>query len=212
MNNSFKDSTFGFVNASNFNTSNNNVSNCNKRQLPLFCKKLSVIVVFSLGLLLSACEPHTGETIVSTESASGLNSIEIDLDGPTNIVSISEEINALPLSCRNSVIIEAFEKQQSDVQIKGCGNVDKILADDNKGSRHQKFIVQLEGIQPKHTILIAHNIDLAPKIDSLSHGDNVVFYGQYEYNPQGGVVHWTHHDPAARHQHGWIDHQGQRYQ
>ena len=174
--------------------------------------KLGLALAISSGLLLSACERQTGETLVSAEGGHSLSSIDVDLEGSAEIGNIADEIKALPISCQNSVIIEAFNNQQSEVQVKGCGKVKKILADDVEGSRHQRFIVQLEDVKPNHTVLIAHNIDLAPKIEALSQGDDVVFYGQYEYNQQGGVVHWTHHDPAARHQHGWIEHQGQRFQ
>ncbi len=103
----------------------------------------------------------------------------------------------------------AFDNQQSDVQVRGTGEVTRLLSDDNEGSRHQRFIVTLPTGQ---TVLIAHNIDLAPRIDALRQGDEVSFYGEYEWNPQGGVVHWTHHDPAGRHPGGWIDHAGHRYE
>lgn len=176
------------------------------------CVKLGSALIVGSTLLLSACEPKTGETIASADNASTLNGTGITLDNESDNASISEEINAFSLSCRNSLIVNAFEQQQSAVQVKGCGKVKAILADDNQGSRHQRFIVQLEDVVPKHTVLIAHNIDLAPKIETLHQGDDVVFYGQYEYNPQGGVVHWTHHDSAARHQDGWIEHKAQRFQ
>ena len=84
-----------------------------------------------------------------------------------------------------------------------------ILPDDNDGSRHQRFILRLESGQ---TVLIAHNIDLAPRIDSLSEGNLVEFYGEYEWNSRGGVVHWTHHDPRGSHVDGWLKHDGQTYQ
>jgi hypothetical protein len=102
----------------------------------------------------------------------------------------------------------AYENHQSDVQVKGSGTVIRILKDDNKGSRHQKFILKLSSGQ---TILIAHNIDLAPKINSISKGDQVQFYGEYEWNKKGGVVHWTHHDPKGRHVGGWLKHNGSTY-
>jgi len=103
----------------------------------------------------------------------------------------------------------AYENRQSDVQVEGAGRVVKVLPDDNEGSRHQKFILELGSGQ---TILIAHNIDLAPRIPGLREGDSVAFYGEYEWNDKGGVVHWTHHDPQGRHVDGWLKHQGKRYQ
>nr|WP_283102761.1 DUF3465 domain-containing protein [Shewanella abyssi] len=106
-------------------------------------------------------------------------------------------------------ISQAFSRQQSGIQVQSRGVVTRLLADDTKGSRHQRFIVTLANGQ---TLLIAHNIDLAPKIESLQAGDNISFYGVYEYNDRGGVVHWTHHDPQGRHVGGWLKHQGKTYQ
>jgi len=109
----------------------------------------------------------------------------------------------------DSLIQAAYENRQSDVQVEGAGRVFKVLPDDNEGSRHQKFILELASGQ---TLLIAHNIDLAPRIPDLHEGDRVSFYGEYEWNERGGVVHWTHHDPQGRHVDGWLKHQGKRYQ
>lgn len=115
-------------------------------------------------------------------------------------------------SAKNSadaVLAEAFDQHQSDLQIQGNGEVIKILDDDTKGSRHQRFILRLNSGQ---TLLVAHNIDLAPRISSLETGDAVEFYGEYEWNSKGGVIHWTHHDPRARHEAGWLKHDGRTYQ
>ncbi|OIN04846.1 hypothetical protein BFR47_05800 [Oceanisphaera psychrotolerans] len=103
----------------------------------------------------------------------------------------------------------AYQNRQSDVQVEGRGRVSRLLADDNKGSRHQRFLLALPSGQ---TLLIAHNIDLAPRIDGLKVGDTVAFYGEYEWNDKGGVVHWTHHDPRGRHPGGWLKHNGRLYQ
>ncbi|MDC9726111.1 MAG: DUF3465 domain-containing protein [Gammaproteobacteria bacterium] len=102
-----------------------------------------------------------------------------------------------------------FQQQRSDVQLEVSGTVIKLLADDLQGSRHQKFIINASD---NHTLLIAHNIDLAPRIDKLKQGDLVSVYGEYEWNKKGGVLHWTHHDPAGKHIGGWIKHQGKTYQ
>ena len=107
------------------------------------------------------------------------------------------------------VLQQALKNRQSDLQVQGEGVVIKILPDDVKGSRHQRFILRLSGGQ---TLLIAHNIDLAPRINGLSKGDNVAFFGEYEWNAKGGVLHWTHHDPKGRHIDGWLKHDGKIHQ
>lgn len=103
----------------------------------------------------------------------------------------------------------AFERRASDLQVRAHGEVVRVLPDDDDGSRHQRFILRTSTGQ---TLLVAHNIDLAPRVRGLAVGDRVEFYGEYEWNPRGGVVHWTHHDPAGRHADGWIEHDGRRYE
>jgi hypothetical protein len=93
--------------------------------------------------------------------------------------------------------------------INGTGTVTHILADDTEGSQHQKFILSLANGQ---TLLISHNIDLAPRIGSLKKRDIVSFYGEYVWNEKGGLVHWTHHDPAGNHEGGWLRHNDVIYQ
>lgn len=107
------------------------------------------------------------------------------------------------------VITQALNKRQSGVQVMGEGVVQTLLSDDNQGSRHQRFILRLASGQ---TVLVAHNIDLAARIASIRTGDTVEFHGVYEWNDKGGVVHWTHHDPAGRHTAGWLKHGGRTYQ
>lgn len=113
------------------------------------------------------------------------------------------------LSTSDNALKKAFDQKISRLQVGGSGKVIKILQDDNQGSRHQRFILQLKSSQ---TLLVAHNIDLAPKIENLKVGDHVNFYGEYEWNSEGGVIHWTHHDPGGRHEGGWIHHDGKMYQ
>jgi Protein of unknown function (DUF3465) len=55
-------------------------------------------------------------------------------------------------------------------------------------------------------VLVAQNIDLAPGITGLRVGDLVAFRGVYEWNPEGGTVHWTLHDPSDDHPAGWLRH------
>ena len=108
-----------------------------------------------------------------------------------------------------SLIQQAFDRHQSNVQVQSVGRVKAVLADDNEGSRHQKFIL---GLENGLTVLVAHNIDLAPRIKNIQKVDTVEFYGEYEYTEKGGVIHWTHHDPQNRHVGGWLKHEGEIYQ
>ena len=109
----------------------------------------------------------------------------------------------------DQVLSSAFENRKSNLQVRGSGIVLRNLADDTRGSRHQKFILKLSSGQK---LLIVHNIDLAPRISALDKGDSVDFYGEYEWNSKGGVVHWTHHDPGGHHVNGWLKHNGRKYQ
>ena len=113
-----------------------------------------------------------------------------------------------PTATGGSEVAAAFKARRSDVMVGGRGEVNRVLPDDNDGSRHQRFILRLaDGI----TLLVAHNIDLAPRIDGLAVGDTVEFKGEYEFNERGGVLHWTHDDPAGRHLDGWLKHRGRTY-
>lgn len=109
----------------------------------------------------------------------------------------------------NSSVIRAYQEQKENSLVSGSGKVVKILSDDLKGSKHQRFILR---ISSDLTVLIAHNIDLAPRIPTLQVGKTVTFKGQYEYQARGGVIHWTHHDPQGRRQGGWLEYEGKRFQ
>ncbi|PQJ27440.1 DUF3465 domain-containing protein [Rubritalea profundi] len=125
-------------------------------------------------------------------------------------VKSSGGISGLPNGSTSSEqVTDAYNDHRSGVQMSGEGVVSKILADDTKGSRHQRFILRLDN---GHTLLMAHNIDLAPRINHLKVGDEISFNGVYEWNNKGGVIHWTHDDPNGRHQAGWLKKNGSVYQ
>jgi hypothetical protein len=118
--------------------------------------------------------------------------------------------NVLPSATeQDSDIAQLFRARKSGVVVEGAGSVEKLLPDDLDGSRHQRFILRLA---PGSTLLVSHNIDLAPRIESLRVGDEVRFRGQYEWNERGGVVHWTHHDPAGERPGGWLHHASKTYE
>jgi hypothetical protein len=147
--------------------------------------KSTGLLWISLILVVAACNRHGDK---------------VSILAPATLTSVA----APPTQLDSAITTRA-----AHVQVEGQGSIVTILPDDNDGSPHQRFIVKLPS---GHTLLIAHNIDVAPRIDDLSKGDPVSFRGEYVWNEKGGVIHWTHHDPAGRHPAGWIKHHGELFQ
>ena len=101
----------------------------------------------------------------------------------------------------------AYAKADTGRWIEDSGFVRRLLSDDDDGSRHQRFVIQLSSRQ---TLLIAHNVDVAERIP-LSLGDRITFRGVYEWNDLGGLVHWTHRDPMGVEQGGWVRYRRRTY-
>jgi cold shock CspA family protein len=157
------------------------------KTLPIKAALLILLCLASLYLWFTRVSPN--HSLVSSTSAAD----------ETNLNTYQAPQSQAPQS----------QDPQSGAQMGGVGVVERVLADDNDGSRHQRFILRLASGQ---TLLIAHNIDIANRIEALSSGDRVDFYGQYQSNPEGGVIHWTHHDPDGNHVAGWLKHNGIVYQ
>jgi Protein of unknown function (DUF3465) len=111
--------------------------------------------------------------------------------------------------CNDGLLADAYRNHRRRVEVCGHGVISRVLPEDPQGSRHQRFIVRLPQNQ---TLLVAYNIELAPRIQGLRSGMPIEFAGEYEWNPQGGIVHWTHHNPGGRHLAGWIHYDGRTYQ
>ncbi len=171
----------------------------NKKNLSIGAIIVVLIAAF-FGIDLQQFQSETSNTpFTSTARTSQTEKEQLDV-----------QRDALQDDAQGVQLIErAFERKQSDLQVRASGQVIAVLADDNEGSRHQKFILKLNNGQ---TVLVAHNIDLAPRIANIAKGDTVEFFGEYEYSDKGGVIHWTHHDPANKHVAGWLKHQGRTYQ
>jgi hypothetical protein len=149
-------------------------------------KHIFLLIILSL---LIACKQNHAESVNANNNTANL----------TAAVQTQEQ---------NASVVQAFQNKKSNIFVEGVGTVKKLLPDDNKGSRHQKFLV---AISAEQTLLFAHNIDLAPAVP-LSVSDTIQFRGEYVYNPKGGVMHWTHRDPEGSQKAGWIKHNGKTYQ
>jgi len=103
----------------------------------------------------------------------------------------------------------AYAEHRSGVQVTADGVVSRLLSDDTGPSgTHQRFIIQVK--DSAQTLLIDNNVDIGKRAP-VAAGDEVVVHGEYVWNDQGGLVHFTHHDPDHSHEDGWIELKGVRY-
>lgn len=140
----------------------------------------------------------------------GLASILAPLNAEPILSPLTKQwgITKSALGISNRILARAFRLKQSEFPIRCQGRVIRLLSDDTDGSRHQRFIIRLASGQ---TLLIAHNIDLAPRINTLKVRDRVVVKGEYIWNDLGGLIHYTHRDPDGEGFHGFIRHAQQLY-
>ncbi|HZI47316.1 MAG TPA: DUF3465 domain-containing protein [Pyrinomonadaceae bacterium] len=163
------------------------------------------------GAELLVKEPENGDIVCAESPVPPEFSIVTEAQGDSTGTCPTKAFLIAPANSgsRSDAIARAFASGTSGVQVEGEGTVIRVLPDDPKPPRHERFIVQLASGQ---TVLVAHNIDIAPRVNELKAGDTVRFYGEYVWNEKGGVIHWTHHDPQGRHVAGWVMRNGKTYQ
>ena len=113
--------------------------------------------------------------------------------------------NKSKVSDNLDTIENLFKSKTSGVLVEFKAQVVNILSDDNKGSRHQRLILKTNN----RTVLLAHNIDVAPRIP-VKKNDTIIVKGQYEWNEKGGVVHWTH--KKDNNSYGWVVFNNKKYE
>ena len=115
-----------------------------------------------------------------------------------------------PEQTDNAAVSRDFAEHRSNVEVTASGAVTRVLADaPGPDGTHQRFIVQLSGLS--QTLLVDNNVDIGRRVP-LGQGDLVTVHGEYVWNDQGGLVHFTHHDPVHTHEGGWIEIRGVRYE
>lgn len=99
-----------------------------------------------------------------------------------------------------------FRKHRSGAWLTISGNVIRLLGDSNGRFKHQRFIL---GCSDGLTLLIVNDVSIGQRVP-LVRSHKLAVRGQYEWDRQGGLVHFTHHaDNGAA---GWILYGGQVYQ
>ena len=115
-----------------------------------------------------------------------------------------------PATADNAAVQRDYAEKRSTLEVTAEGMVTRVLADDSGPSGvHQRFVVRLAG--STQTVLVDNNVTIGQRAPVLPDND-VIVHGEYVWNDQGGLIHFTHHDPAHTHEGGWIEFKGVRYQ
>jgi len=109
----------------------------------------------------------------------------------------------------DAAIVADFRSHQSNVEVTADGTVVRLLPDRASSTgMHEQFIIRLSS--GDITVEVEHNISIAPRVP-VALSDHVIVHGEYVWNAQGGLIHFTHHDPKGTHEGGYIQDNGQTY-
>jgi len=164
-------------------------------RMPIACRAAREPIRWALLIVLAGCTPAASPPKQSRKPKAN----------PIALPTLVQSDATFP------ELEQAHAQHRSNVWVEGGGTVTRLLRDDTKRPRHQRFVVKIGTGPNAFTVMIAHNIDLAPRVP-FKKGDEITFRGEYIWNEKGGILHWTHHDPSGRHLPGWIQHNGQIYQ
>lgn len=112
----------------------------------------------------------------------------------------------------NSVVYDAWRAQRSHVEVTASGVIARDLGTrSGVSAAHEGFLLHLAGASGRGlTVRVEANVDFTGAMP-IAAGEPVVVRGEYEFDPRGGVIHWTHRDPRGRHPDGFIQIQNKRY-
>ncbi len=103
----------------------------------------------------------------------------------------------------NGRICAAYASEGSHGEVVASGVVRHVLGTRRGPSgEHEGFLLQLSG-ECDLMLRVETNVDLTGPVP-LRTGERVIVKGEYEFNPLGGVIHWTHHDPRGHHPDGYV--------
>jgi len=112
----------------------------------------------------------------------------------------------------NAVVYDAWRAGRSHIEVTASGSVARVLGQrQGPSGDHEGFLVHLRGADGHGlTVRVEDNVDITGPL-TLKDGDDVVVRGEYIYDPRGGLIHYTHHDPRGRHVPGYVRVNGRLY-
>ena len=109
----------------------------------------------------------------------------------------------------DAAIVADFQNHQSNVEVTADATVVRLLPDRTSTTgTHEQFIIKLSS--GDLTIEVEHNISIAARAP-VKAGDHIIVHGEYVWTAQGGLIHFTHHDPKGTHEGGYIQDGGTTY-
>ncbi len=103
----------------------------------------------------------------------------------------------------NAAVCRIYSAQESRAEVVASGTVVDVLGTRRGPSgNHEGFLLRLGG-GCDLLVRVETNVDLTGPVP-IRTGENAIVKGEYEYEPMGGVIHWTHHDPRGRHDGGYV--------
>lgn len=115
---------------------------------------------------------------------------------------------AVGLSLNDASLIQrAYTDRVSNIWVETDATVKALRQNIEDIERHQNFVIELEN---GHRLEVLHNLDMAAGVP-VRPGTLIRLRGEYDWTPQGGVIHWTHSDPTGQREGGWIEYQGRKY-
>jgi hypothetical protein len=112
----------------------------------------------------------------------------------------------------NAQIYDAWRAARSGIEVQASGSIARVLGErSGRSGPHEGFLLHLTGAGGHGlTVRVESNLDIMGNF-AVHEGDAAIVRGQYEYDPGGGVLHWTHRDLAGRHPGGFVEVNGHRY-
>lgn len=168
------------------------------------------LMTLFLCFILSSCIAQQSRPVGGSQSSGSGQTTKIPEDfgkperEPGSLYETSEDSEQVG----QQSILEAQASQAKRVPVLFSARVRKLLKDDTRGLPHQRFLLELEN---GSTVKVAHDTKYAPRVP-LDVGDSITVKGEYIWNEKGGVVHWTHRSNSNRHQGGYIEFKGQKYE
>lgn len=124
------------------------------------------------------------------------------------VVAILAACSATPQP-DDGAIVQDYQGHRSQVEVTADATVIRLLPDRLGGSGpHEEFIIKLTS--GDLTLLVEHNLSFGIRAP-VAVGDHVIVHGEYICNAQGGLIHFTHHDPEGTHEGGFIEDNGTTY-